>query len=172
MGNKLVWPLSAIFIAVVVATGGVLIARSYSQSRSDAAATAATTGPAAPSRPVPAVTKTVIRDSPVAVPVPSPNVTGPWAVVSAYYGDVESHDYREAWALLSSGAVTGQTYRQFVAGYACTGAERLTEVGASGGRVRFDLRAVDDCTGRAQYYTGTDTVAGGKIVAATIRLTG
>lgn len=172
MGSKLVWPLAAIFIAVIVATGAVLVARSYSQSRSNAPAAAAATGPAVPSQPAPAVTKTVIRNRRVTVPVPAPNVTNPWAVVSAYYGDVESHDYPEAWALLSSGAVTGQSYRQFVAGYACTGAERLTELGASGDQVRFGLRAVDACTGRTQYYTGTDTVAGGKIVAASITLTG
>jgi hypothetical protein len=48
-------------------------------------------------------------------------VTDPWAVVSAYYGDVESHNYPEAWAPLGSGMTTWQTYQQFVAGYACAG---------------------------------------------------
>src|SRR5215475_6214519 len=50
-----------------------------------------------------------------------PNVTSPWAVVSGYYGDIESGNYREAWALLSFGMVTGQSYEQFVSGFSCTG---------------------------------------------------
>lgn len=44
----------------------------------------------------------------------------------------ESGDYPQAWALLSSGAVTGQTYQQFVAGFTCTGAQQLTKLGESG----------------------------------------
>lgn len=174
MSSKLVWPLAAIFIALIVAVGGVLAARSYARPPAAAAPTVETVRPAVSTSPAPMVTRTVIRRRRVRVPVavPVPNVTDPWAVVSAYYGDVESHDYREAWALLNSGAVTGQTYRQFVAGYACTGAEQVTELGEYGGQVRFDLEAVDDCTGETQYYTGTDTVAGGKIVAADIAQTG
>ena len=60
---------------------------------------------------------------PTGVPASTPNVTDPWAVVSAYYGDIESGNYAEAWALLSSGATTGQTYQQFVSGFACTGGQ-------------------------------------------------
>ncbi|WP_300613559.1 hypothetical protein [Trebonia sp.] len=140
---------------------------------------AATAQPAAP-----AITKTVIRyrtvpassapatAAPTAVaapqPTPVPNVTDPWAVVAAYYGDIESGDYPEAWALLSSGAVTGQTYQQFVAGFACTGGQDLSENWQSGDEVSFDLAATDDCTGTVQYFTGVDTVVGGKIVAADV----
>jgi hypothetical protein len=97
-----------------------------------------------------------------------PNVTDPWAVVAAYYGDIESGDYPQAWALLSSGAVTGQTYQQFVSGFGCTGAQQLTKVGESGSQVTFNLTATDSCTGAAQHFTGTDTVTGGRIVAAHI----
>src|SRR5215471_1544392 len=77
---------------------------------------------------VPAAQPPATSPPPQPTPVPAPNVTDPWVVVSAYYGDVESGNYPEAWALLSSGMVTGQSYQQFVAGYACTGAEALTEV--------------------------------------------
>jgi hypothetical protein len=105
-------------------------------------------------------------------PQPDPNVTDPWAVVSAYYGDVESGAYPQAWALLSSGAVTGQTYQQFVAGFSCTGAQQLAEQGASGDQVSFSLAATDRCTGAVQHFSGTDTVSGGKIVAAHIIQTG
>ncbi len=103
---------------------------------------------------------------------PVPSVTDPWAVVSAYYGDVESGDYAQAWALLSSGMVTGQTYQQFVSGFSCTGTQQLTEQGESGDQVTFDLAATDNCSGAVQTFTGTDTVTDGKIVAAQISRTG
>jgi hypothetical protein len=105
-------------------------------------------------------------------PPSDPNVTDPWAVVSAYYGDVESGAYPQAWALLSSGAVTGQTYQQFVAGFSCTGSQQLAEQGSSGDQVSFTLAATDRCTGAVQHFSGTDTVSGGKIVAAHITQTG
>ncbi|HMH94096.1 MAG TPA: hypothetical protein VK586_23825 [Streptosporangiaceae bacterium] len=105
-------------------------------------------------------------------PPSDPNVTDPWAVVSAYYGDIESGAYPQAWALLSSGAVTGQTYQQFVAGFSCTGSQQLAEQGESGDQVSFTLAATDNCTGAVNQYSGTDTVSGGKIVAAHITQTG
>ena len=130
----------------------------------------------------PTVTKTATPASPSASPQTSapqtsapqtdPNVTDPWAVVSAYYGDVESGAYPQAWALLSSGAVTGQTYQQFVAGFSCTGGQELAEQGTSGDQVTFTLAATDRCTGGVQHFSGTDTVSGGKIVAAHIIQTG
>ena len=62
--------------------------------------------------------------APAAAPAADPNVSQPWAVVSAYYGDIESGDYAGAWAaLLDSGMTTGQTYQQFVDGFSCTGAQ-------------------------------------------------
>jgi hypothetical protein len=97
-----------------------------------------------------------------------PNVTNPWAVVSAYYGDIESGDYPQAWALINSGATTGQTYQQFVGGFTCTGQQQLTEVSQSGNQVTFDLAATNSCNGQVLNFTGTDTVMGGKIVAANV----
>jgi hypothetical protein len=98
-------------------------------------------------------------------------VTDPWAVVSAYYGDIESGDYQHAWALINDGATTGQTYQQFVDGFACTGQQQLTEVGESGNQVTFTLTATDSCTGQVQHFTGTDTVQNGTIVAANVSQT-
>jgi hypothetical protein len=138
--------------------------------------------------PTPAVTKTVVRyrsvtttptaaapaaapattAAPAAAPAADPNVTDPWAVVSAYYGDIESGDYAGAWALLDSGLTTGQTYQQFVDGFACTGSQDLTETGQSGDTVSFDLAATDDCSGAVQDFSGTDTVQGGLIVGADV----
>ena len=93
-------------------------------------------------------------------------------MVSAYYRDIDSHRYARAWALISSGLVTGQTYQQFVAGYSCTGNEQPTKLSQSGHQLSFSLAVVNDCTGAAQSYTGTDTVRGGKIVAADVTSTG
>lgn len=137
--------------------------------------------------PATTVTKTVIRYrevrvTPSAAPpavtpgtapaVAVPNVTDPWAVVSAYYGDIESGDYPEAWQLLDSGMTTGQTYQQFADGFSCTGSQDLTENGESGDEVNFGLAATDTCSGAEQYFVGTDTVVDGKIVAASITLAG
>jgi hypothetical protein len=102
----------------------------------------------------------------------APIVTDPWAVVSAYYGDVESGDYASAYALLSSGMATGQSYSAFVAGYACTGSETVTENWESGDQVNFSLAASNDCSGATQYFTGTDTVQNGMIVAGDVVQTG
>jgi hypothetical protein len=93
-------------------------------------------------------------------------------VVSAYYGEIESGDYQQAWDLISAGAVTGQTYQQFVDGFACTGAQQLSEVGQSGDQVTFNLDATNSCSGAVQHFTGTDTVQNGKIVAAHVVQTG
>ena len=100
------------------------------------------------------------------------NVTDPWAVVSAYYGDIESWNYEQAYALIGYGATTGQSYQQFAAGFACTGSQAVTENWDSGDQVNFNLAAGDSCTGATQYYTGTDTVQNGIIVAADVVQTG
>ncbi len=110
--------------------------------------------------------------APAAQPAGGPNVTDPWAVVSAYYGDIESGNYAQAYALIGNGATTGQSYQQFADGYACTGGETVSENWESADQVNFDLAAVDSCTGVTQYYSGTDTVENGTIVGADITQTG
>jgi len=126
----------------------------------------------APASPMPA-TQARVPSAPPPTPVETvPNVTDPWAVVSAYYGDVESGNYAQAYALLSSGMVTGQSLQQFTDGYACTGSETLSENWESGDQVNFNLQAYDTCKQVTDYYTGTDTVQGGRIVAADVYQTG
>jgi hypothetical protein len=93
-------------------------------------------------------------------------------VITAYYRDINARRYARAWALISPGLATGQSYAQFVAGYACTGTERPTKLSQSGPQVSFHLTVIDNCTGATQHYTGTDTVGGGKIVAAHVTRTG
>jgi hypothetical protein len=134
------------------------VTKTVTMTPTAASATAAPAAPATTAAPV----------APAAAPAGDPNVTQPWAVVSAYYGDIESGDYAGAWALLDSGLTTGQTYQQFVDGFACTGSQDLTETGQSGDQVSFDLAATDDCTGAVQDFSGTDTVQGGLIVAADV----
>ena len=48
------------------------------------------------------------------------------------------HKHAKAWALISSGPATGQTYQQFVAGYACTDTEQPTKLGQPGHQVSFN----------------------------------
>jgi hypothetical protein len=128
---------------------------------------------AAPTTAAPAAPATTAAPvAPAAAPGADPNVSQPWAVVSAYYGDIESGDYAGAWALLDSGMTTGQTYQQFVDGFSCTGGQDLSENWASGDQVNFDLAATDNCTGAVQDFSGTDTVQGGLIVAADVSQVG
>ena len=46
--------------------------------------------------------------------------TGPWAIVSRYYADIQAGNYKRSWVLINRGKTTGQTYTQFVNGYSCT----------------------------------------------------
>jgi hypothetical protein len=173
----MLWPLAVAIVPVILGAAGLLVAHAAPPAPAAPPDKIATLRPAASPAPAPAITGTP-RGRPRATATPrtgarpGSRLTGPWAVVSAYYRDVDSRKYAKAWALISSGLATGQTYQQFVAGYACTGTEQPIELGQSGHQVRFNLAVVNDCTGAAQYYTGTDTVRGGKIVAADVTRTG
>ena len=137
-----------------------------------AATPATTAAPAAPA------TSAAPAAAPVPTSAPAPqqpadqNVTDPWAVVAAYYGDIESGNYAQAYALIGDGATTGQSYQDFAAGFSCTGAQDVSENWESGDQVNFNLAASDSCNGSTQQYTGTDTVQNGIIVAADVVQTG
>lgn len=90
----------------------------------------------------------------------------PWSVVSVYFQDITLRDYAAAWKLLGP-ALRGGGYASFVAGYADTGRQTVTEISQSGNQVTFTLQS-DNPDRTAQTYQGTDTVTGGKIVAAHI----
>jgi hypothetical protein len=175
--KRLLWPLAVVIVSAILGAAGLLVAHATPPAPAAPPDKIATLRPAASPSPAPTITSTPsgrprATVTPRQAARPRPHPTGPWAVISAYYRDVDSHKYAKAWALISSGLGTGQTYQQFVAGYACTGTERPTRLGQSGHQVRFALAVVNDCTGAAQYYTGTDTVRGGKIVAADVTRTG
>jgi hypothetical protein len=142
----------------------------YKTAPAAAPASALSSAPVVPASVVPA---SGAPAAPVAPRQPADqNVTDPWAVVSAYYGDIESGDYAQAYALIGYGATTGQSYQEFEAGFTCTGSQTVSENWDSGNQVNFGLTATDACTGLTQYYTGTDTVENGTIVAADIAQAG
>ena len=175
--KRLLWPLAVVIVPAILGGAGLLIAHKAPPGPAAPPDTIATLRPTASPSPAPTITTTASGTpratvTPRQAAQPRPQLTGPWAVVSAYYRDVNAHKYAQAWALSSSALATFQTYQQFVAGYACTGTERPTKLGQSGHQVSFNLTVLNDCTGAAQYYTGTDTVRGGKIVAADVTRTG
>ena len=173
--KRLLWPLAVIIVPAILGGAGLLIA--HTAPTGSPPDTIATLGPTASPSPAPTITTTASGTpratvTPGQAARPGSQLTGPWAVVSAYYQDVDAHKYAQAWALSSPALATFQTYQQFVAGYVCTGTERPTKVGQSGHQVSFNLTVLNDCTGAAQYYTGTDTVRGAKIVTADVTRTG
>jgi len=175
--KRLLWPLAVVIVPAILGAAGLLVAHAAPPAPAAPPEKIATLSPAASPAPAPAITNTPSGRpratlTPRQAARPRRHLTDPWAVVSAYYRDVDSHQYAKAWALIDSALATGQTYQQFVAGYACMGTEQPTKLGQSGHQVRFNLAVVNDCTGAAQYYTGTDTVRGGKIVAADVTRTG
>ena len=100
----------------------------------------------------------------------SPTVgTDPWTVVSAYYRDVTARDYPAAWRLLGT-QMRNEGYAKFMAGYADTGRQIVTQTSESGDMVSFTLQS-DNPDGTVQTYQGTDTVTNGNIVAANIAQT-
>jgi hypothetical protein len=175
--KRLLWPLAVVIVPAILGAAGLFVARAAPPAPAAPPDKLATLGPTASPSPAPTITDTP-SGRPRATPTPRqaappmPQLTDPWAVVSAYYRDVDAHNYAQAWALISSALSTGQTYQQFVAGYTCTGTERPTKVGQSGNQVSFNLAVVNNCTGAVQYYAGTDTVRGAKIVAADVTRTG
>lgn len=173
--KRLLWPLAIVIVPVILGGAGLLVVHSAPPAPTGSPDTIATLRPSATPAPAPSIANTAsprAKVTPRHATRPRPHRTGPWAVVSAYYRDINSHKYAKAWALIESAMSTVQTYQQFVAGYVCTGTERPAKLGQSGHRVRFNLAVVNGCTAAAEYYTGTDIVRGGKIVAVHVTRTG
>lgn len=174
--KRLMWPLALVMVPAILGGAGLIVSHGALPSLSAPSEKITTQRPALPS-PKPTDTKPPAKQvGDTARPTVTPrHSTRPrrrrsdaWSVVSAYYRDVTSHRYAEAWALIRLGLTTGQTYHQFVAGYACTGSEQPTELSQSGNQVSFSLTVVNDCNGSSQHYSGTDTVRGGRIIAADV----
>ena len=104
-----------------------------------------------------------------AAPAPSqPEITNPWAVVSAYYGDIESGNYSQAWSLLSPAMQTTLgPYSAWVAGYQTTTQTSVSEVSQSGDTVTVSITA-QQTDGSTKSYTGDYTVDNGQITSAQV----
>jgi hypothetical protein len=100
-------------------------------------------------------------------PPETTEATPPDQVVENFYDAINAHDYQTAWALLG-GNKLGQTYQQFVAGFARTADDALSITGVNGDTVTVELVATQD-DGSVRTYRGTYTVHGGRIVKANIR---
>jgi hypothetical protein len=173
--KRMLWLLAVVIVPAILGAAGLLVAHATPPAPTAPPDTIATLRPAASPAPAPTLANTArprANVTPRQATRPRPHRTDPWAVVSTYYRYIDSRKYTKAWALIDSALATEQTYQQFVAGYACTGNERPTKLGQSGHQVSFNLAVVNYCTAAAQYYTGTDTVRGGKIVAAHVTPTG
>jgi hypothetical protein len=107
---------------------------------------------------------------PASSPTPAPAATqsDPWAVVSEYYGDVSSQDYPDAWALWSPSMQAAQGgYSQWVAGYANTGSQSVTEISENGNEVSYYLESSNP-DGSTQWYRGSAVVSNGQIQSANL----
>jgi hypothetical protein len=171
--KRLLWPLALVLVPAVLGLTGLLLAHTGGPAAAPPPDTTAASSGAASPTPAPTASDTATgTPRPAGTHRPAPHGAGPWAVVRAYYRDVGAREYAQAWALASPALAAVQSYSQFVAGYACTGTEQPTRLGGSGNQVSFNLTVRNRCTGAAQYFTGTDTVRGGKIVAADVTRTG
>ena len=112
--------------------------------------------------------------APAPAPVYTPPVpTDPWAVLSEYYGNIESGNYSAVWNLLGpSMQAQLSPYYPWTAGYANTGAQTLTENWESGDKVSANIAAVDTATGDTQHFSGNWTVDNGLITSASVTQTG
>jgi hypothetical protein len=171
--KRLLWPLAVLVVPAVLAAAGLFLIHTPVPAPAAPSDTTATLQPTVSPSPAPTVTASGSpRPTPRQAARHRHHHAGPWAVVSAYYRAIDARNYAKAWALISSGLATGQTYQEFVSGYACTGAEKATKLSQSGHQVSFNLTVVNGCAAATQHYTGTDTVLGGKIVAADVTRTG
>jgi hypothetical protein len=158
------------------------VAQTSAATRSTPAAPRQTTAkpkPAAKPKPKPAPRTTVTKTVPAPAPAPAQPPqqqaqpqqhvqSDPWAVISAYYGDVTSGAYWDAWNLLGPDFQANQgSYDQFVAGYRGTGAQYVFELGESGNQVTYYLESHNP-DGTIQTYEGTATVYDGKMQHADV----
>jgi hypothetical protein len=129
----------------------------------------------APAQPLPKTTLGASPPSTNAAPpptttLPPPRAVPPDQIVRNYYDAINSHDYQTAWRLVG-GNKFGQTYQEFVAGFASTAHDKLRIDGVNGNTVTIELVATqDDRTTRT--YQGTYTIQGGRIVDASLQRVG
>ena len=112
--KRLLWPLAVVIVPAILGAAGLLVAHAAPPAPTAPSDTIATLKPSATPAPAPTITNTArprAKVTPRHATRPRPHRTGPWAVVSAYYRDIDSHKYAKAWALIDSALATGQTCR-------------------------------------------------------------
>lgn len=118
----------------------------------------------------PPATYPPVRTSPPAPPPPPPPPSiNPATVVEEYYAAINSHDYSRAWAL--GGKNLGQSYGEFITGFADTEVDSVEIVSTHGHTVSVYLTA-DNYDGSQQTFAGSYTVSGDQITGASISQTG
>ncbi|MHA6758671.1 hypothetical protein [Streptacidiphilus sp. PAMC 29251] len=134
-----------------------------------AAAAPAPAAPAAPATRAPAAQPPVPAAPPAApvAPAPAPLVNAE-AVVTQYYQDITDHDYAAAWALGGSNITGGESYSQYVAGFATTAAISLGTVSEFGSDQVSAVLYATQTDGTLRVFDGTYTVSGGVLVGASI----
>lgn len=136
----------------------------FAASGAPAAATTASPTPAPATTTAPASTA-------AAAPAPQTSQTsaagnaGPASVVQAYFNAINAQDYQLAWTL--GGDNLGQSYAQFVDGFADTAQDAVDILATSGNAVSVDFTATQT-DGSQQQFTGTYYVTGAAISSASI----
>ena len=97
---------------------------------------------------------------------PSSSASGPAAVVLAAYADINAQDYADAYNLGLD--LNGESYQDFVNGYATTENDIVTIDSVAGDVVTVSLVA-ETYAGAQNAYSGTYTVVGGHITAASLQ---
>ncbi|RAG80318.1 hypothetical protein DN069_38790 [Streptacidiphilus pinicola] len=88
-------------------------------------------------------------------------------MVQQYYQDITDHDYAAAWAL-GGRNIAGESYDQYVAGFATTASISLGTVSEFGGSQVHAVLYATQTDGTFKVYEGTYTVSGGVLVGASI----
>ncbi|MBR7827064.1 hypothetical protein KDK95_12170 [Actinospica sp. MGRD01-02] len=159
---------AAIAIGLVLVLAGCAGTSTGSPGKSTAGAPASAT--TAPPAPAPA-TSTAPASTAPAAPAPATSQTGavgnagPASVVQAYFSAINAQDYQLAWTL--GGDNLGQSYAQFVDGFANTAQDTVEILATSGNAVSVDLTATQT-DGSQQQFTGTYYVTDGAISSASI----
>lgn len=130
-------------------------------------APASTAAPAVPAAPA----TTAAPVAPVAPVAPAqPQFANASAVVEQYYQDITDHDYAAAWAL-GGANIAGESYGQYVAGFAGTAGISLGTVSDFGSDQVSAVLYATQTDGSVKVFQGTYTVSGGVLVGASITQT-
>lgn len=107
-----------------------------------------------------------VRTQPPTSKAPPTTEPHPAAVVEDYFAAINAHDYKRAWQL--GGKNFGQSYADFVEGFATTEHDTVTILSVEGSTVTIRLVAAER-GGHQSIYQGSYIVEHGQLAAASIR---